>query len=77
MKKSVDICFHMWYYNKAVTRELLKQQKTSEVQDLGKYDADYIQKVENKKSLKKCLTNALRCDKIYKSPNERVKRRGP
>lgn len=39
----------MWYYNKAVTRELLKQQKTSEVQDLGKYDADHIQKVENKK----------------------------
>ena len=87
LKKGVDKSVEVWYYNKAVARQPTKRsRKKSEVisgsgperyqrhRKRRRFFRELIfgaAKRKNKKSFEKSLTNALKCGKINKSPNER------
>ena len=84
MKKGVDKRVEVWYYNKAVARQPTKRsRKKSEVisgsgperyqrhRKRRRFFRELIFGAKNKKSFEKSLTNALKCGKINKSPNER------
>ena len=51
--------------------------KTMETEKRKEFRIGNRQKQKFKKVFKKVLTNAVKCDRIIKSPNEREKRQGP